>query len=101
MNNEDMKQLGISAHENLCNDLMPISEAKGELEGSDTEDSVEPSPADGILPSLHNNIYTLGAGDKPKRSCKRKVYPTLAVWRSARVTLKRNSMMIYEGNLLE
>ena len=84
-----MKILGIPALEILCNDLMPTTEAEGEIEGSETEDNVEPLPMDGIVSNHHSNKYTLGEGDKPKRSWKRKVYPTLDVRRSARVKLKK------------
>ena len=89
MNEVDVKNLGMSALQNLCNDLMPTSETEGGIEGSEIEDSVETLPVDDIDSSNYSNVVVSGSGDKPKRTWKRKVYPTSAVRRSARVRLKK------------
>jgi hypothetical protein len=88
MNDDDMKNLGMADLENICNNLLPNAEAEGE-EGSETADIVEPLMMEGTVSSSAGHTFPKGDGEKPKRPWKRKVYPTSAVRRSARVKLKK------------
>ena len=89
MNNDEVNQLGISAIQNLCDNLMPPSEIDGDPLGSDTEDSVDLMPAADYIPSHPIDVGTLNIEGKPKRSWRRKIYPTSAVRRSTRIKLKK------------
>ena len=88
MNDNEMNNLGMVDLTNICNNLLPSAEAEDE-EGSETTDMVEPllmedTVSVGADPTLPQDV-----GEKPKRSWKRKIYPTSAVRRSARVKLKK------------
>ena len=67
---------------------MPSEEAEDE-EGSETTDTVEPLMMEGTVSSSTDPTFPKGDGEKPKRPRKRKIYPTSAVRRSARVKLKK------------
>ena len=83
-----MNNLGIVALENICNNLLPSEDAEGE-EASEIVDNVEPLVTEGTISCPVDHTVPKGAGEKPKRSWKRKICPTSAVRRSARVKLKK------------
>ena len=68
---------------------MPPSKVDGDLLGSDTEDSVELMPAADFIQSHPVDVDALNIEGKPKRSWRRKIYPTSAVRRSTRIKLKK------------
>ena len=80
--------LGIVALENICINLLPSEEAEDE-EGSETTDTVEPLMMEGTVSCFADPTFPKGDGEKPNRPWKRKIYPTSAVCRSARVKLKK------------
>ena len=75
MNEDDMNNLGIVALENICNNLLPSEEAKDE-EGSEMLDTVEPLVTEVTVLCPIEHTVSVGAGEKPKRSWKQKIYPT-------------------------
>ena len=88
MNDDDMKNLGMVVLENICNNLLPSEEAEDE-EGSETTDTVAPLMMEGTVSCYADPTFPKVDGKKPKRPWKQKIYPTLAVRRSARVKLKK------------
>ena len=83
-----MNNLGINDLAKICNNLLPSVEVEGEEEVENT-DTVEPLLMDEAVSVIDNSIVPQGVEDKPKRPWKRKIYPTSAVRRSARVKLKK------------
>ena len=90
MNDNDMNNLGINDLANICNNLLPSVEAEDEEDVENT-DTVEPLLMEEALTVIDNNIVPQGVEEKPKRPWKRKIYPTSAVRRSARVKLKKKN----------
>ena len=88
MNDDDMNNLGIGALESICNNLLPSEEAEDE-EGLETTDTVEPLMMEGTVSCSVDPPFPKGDEEKPKRPWKRKIYPTSAVRRSARVKEKK------------
>ena len=89
MSDNDMNNLGIADLANICNNLLPTVEAEDE-EDSETTDIVEPLLMEGEVSVVTNPSLPQGVEEKPKRSWKRKIYPTSAVRRSARVKHKKS-----------
>ena len=87
LNDNDMNNLGINDLANICNNLLPSVEAEDE-EDVENIDTVEPLLMDEAVSVIDTNIVPQGVGEKPERLWKRKIYPTSAVHRSARVKLK-------------
>ena len=87
MNDNDMNNLGINDLANICNNLLPSVEAEDEEE-VEISDTVEPLLMEEAVSVIDNSIVPQGVEEKPKRPWKRKIYPTSAVHRSARVKLK-------------
>ena len=83
-----MNNLGIVALESICNNLLP-SAADEDEEGSESTDTVEPQMIEGSVSCSADPTFPKGDGEKPKRPWKRKIYPTSAARRSARVKLKK------------
>ena len=88
MNDNDMNNLGINDLANICNNLLPSVEAEDEEDVENT-DTVEPLLMEEAVSVIANSIVPQGVEEKPKRPWKRKIYPTSAVRRSARVKLKK------------
>ena len=88
MNDNDMNNLGINDLANICNNLLPSVEAEDEEDVENT-DTVEPLLMEEAVSVIDNTIVPQGVEEKPKRPWKRKIYPTSAVRRSARVKLKK------------
>ena len=68
--------------------LLPSDEAEEEEDVENT-DTVEPLLREEVLSVIDDSFVPQGVEEKPKRSWKRKIYPTSAVRRSARVKLKK------------
>ena len=88
MNDNDMNNLGMVALGNICNNLLPCVEAEDEEESENAE-VVMPLMMEGTVSCSTESTFPRGDGEKPKRPWKRKIYPTSAVRRSARVKLKK------------
>ena len=87
MNEADINDLGVNGLQSLYEDLVPT-------EGLDTEE--EDMVTGGYVPPLQPEATSFtdvqhveDMKDKPKKNWKRKVYPTSAVHRSARVKQKK------------
>ena len=66
MNDNDMKNLGMVALENICNNLLPSAEAEDE-EGSEYTDTVEPLMMEGTVSCAADPTLLKGDGEKPTR----------------------------------
>lgn len=89
MNNDEISNLGITALERLCDDLIPPSEPEDVVEDTSSEVYEAPLQPVGTEPASSGPLDAKEMHDKPKRSWKRKVYPASAVRRSARVKFKK------------
>ena len=90
LNDNDMNNLGINDLANICNNLLPTVEAEDEEDVENT-DTVEPLLMEDAVPVIDNTSVPQGVEEKPKRPWKRKIYPTSAVRKSARVKLKKKN----------
>ena len=90
MSDNDMRNLGIADLAQVCNNLLPITEEEDEEELEIT-DTIEPLLMEGDDSVVTDPSIPQGVEEKPKRPWKRKIYPTSAVRRSARVKHKKNS----------
>ena len=88
MNDNDMNNLGINDLANICNNLLPSVDTEDEEE-VETTDTVAPLLTEEAVSVIDDNIVPQGVGEKPKLPWKRKIYPTSAIRRSARVKLKK------------
>ena len=87
MNEVDINDLGVTALQSLCEDLVPTEGLEAEEEDMVPEGYVAP-----LQPEATPDIDTQHVQemkDKPKRTWKRKVYPTSTMRRSARVKQKK------------
>ena len=66
---DDLKNLGMVALGNICNNLLPSAEAEDE-EGSENTDTVDPLMMEGTVSSSVDPMFHKGDGEKPKRPCK-------------------------------
>lgn len=101
MNEPDIKNLGVTALQSLCEDLVPTEGLQNVDEDLVLEGymaSLQPDVISNTVTSLDDSQVV---HDKPKRTWNRKVYPTPVVRRSARVKQKKKSRMIHERDLLE
>ena len=77
MNDSDIDALGVRVLDNFCADLAPsLHESEGE------DDTFEVAVVRSTEPGCEDRLED---GNKPKRKWKRKIYPALAVRRSARI----------------
>ena len=91
MNDNDMNNLGITDLANICNNMLPTVEAEDE-EDVEITDTAEPLLMEEAVSGMDDSSVPQGVEEKPKRPWKRKIYPTLAVRRSARVKLKKKKI---------
>lgn len=89
MNESYINNLGVTALQNLCEDLVPTSVLENEEEDMVSEGYMAPVQPEAISLTTSSHEDSEAMQDKPKRSWKRKVYPTSAVRRSARVRQKK------------
>lgn len=91
MNDVETYNLGITALESLCGDLIPTSGAEAEVDEMGSEGYVAPLPRECTTQTVPGHMDVKGVQDKPKHSWKRKVYPASAVRRSARFKFMKKS----------
>jgi hypothetical protein len=89
MNETDINDLGVTTLQSLYEDLVPTVGLEGEEEDVVAEGYMAPLQPDAIVTTDTDPLHTEAMKDKPKRTWKRKVYPTSAVPRSARVRQKK------------
>jgi hypothetical protein len=91
MNDAEINNLGITAVESFCDDLIPSSEPEDVVDGTCSEVYGAPLPSDRTTQTASGCMDVEEMPDKPKRTWKRKVYPASAVRRSARVKFKKKN----------
>lgn len=89
MNDNDINDLGVTTLQSLYEDLVPREGLEGMDDDVIAEGYMAPLQPNDIVSTDTNPLLTEEMKDKPKRTWKRKVYPTSAVRRSARVKQKK------------
>ena len=87
MNEVDINDLGVNELQSLYEDLVPTEGLDAEEEDMVTEGYVAPLQPEATPDTDAQHVEEMK--DKPKKTWKRKVYPTSAVRRSARVKQKK------------